>query len=387
MFAKKLILLLLILLINIQFCYSINPNIIDSVSIDSLVNTVKDLSGEQIIIIDGHNAFINNRKYDSDGNRITENYLLDLGRKFEYRTYINTYNDTCNNIIWESDGTLYSDSIVIIGAHFDTYNIHDFYRLSPGADDNASGCAAIIEIARLLKNYKPLLKMKFIFWDEEEVGLYGSEYYSRNAKINTEKIKLYINLDMIGWDKDNEGKIRIRYPYINKSSIYANSARKICLDFIPGLNPVMETNNLKNMYFSDSYYFWEYGYSAIALSDVHGFEDLTHTQNDLISLFNLDYYLNNTKLALALVMNFAYNIETNVSENNINDKLSLYPNPASEYLVISGYDGEAEIINALGLSLWHGAIKSGQRIDVSHLPIGLYFIQIGSYSEKFMVLR
>ncbi len=71
----------------------------------------------------------------------------------------------------------------------------------------------------------------------------------------------------------------------------------------------------------------------------------------------------------------------------LSEELVIIPNPASDYLIISGFEGNAEIINTLSKSLWHGIIESGKRIDISHLPVGLYFIKIGNYSQKFQVVR
>ncbi|MBI5325755.1 MAG: M20/M25/M40 family metallo-hydrolase [Ignavibacteriae bacterium] len=374
------------------FAFQLDKSIIDSVSIDSLIYSVNDLSGEHPVKIDGKDTLISKRRFNTSGNQLAEKYLYNRGIELGFTTSYQVCSETCKNIIWEIDGTLYPDSIIIIGAHFDSDCFEDgsgqTKYLSPGANDNASGCAAIIEIARLLRNYKPQFKIKFIFWDEEEFGMAGSAYYSNLANSNFEKIKLYINLDMLGWDKDNDGLVRIKYVDVAQSLNYASEAINICKLYNISLKPELKT--IKGSYIGftgDADYFWHNGFSAIGLADLLDDISLYHSEHDLVKYFNQEYYLNNSKFALALVLNFAYDIETDVSENYINGELSLYPNPASEYLVISGYDGDLEIINALGNNLWHETIQSEKRISVSNLVNGIYFLKTKNSIQKFMVLK
>jgi Zn-dependent M28 family amino/carboxypeptidase len=105
---------------------------------------------------------------------------------------------TARNIIGLLEGQSEPDGkITIIGAHYDHNGIRgkDIYN---GADDNASGASALLEIARqlsLLKNNnKPIL---FCLWDAEEKGLLGSEFFADNYTDRT-NIQAYINMDMVG---------------------------------------------------------------------------------------------------------------------------------------------------------------------------------------------
>ena len=383
-----LLVYLTILSVLTQNSLSINNNLIDSVSVDSLINSVKDLSGEQRVNVNGIDTIISKRQFNTTGNILAENYLFNKGIELGYRTSYQICSEICKNIIWETDGTLYPDSVVIIGAHFDSINPDDAsgqtIYFSPGANDNASGCAAIIEIARLLKNYKPLYNMKFIFWDEEEIGSTGSYYYSDSAKKNGEKIKLYINLDMLGWDKNDDGYMYIKYVPAGQSLSFAENAVKICK--VTGIELQPKTLTPKKFFIGfsgDADYFWQYGFNAIGLADLADDNSLYHTQGDRIKFFNEQFFLNNTKLALAIVINTAYEVETNVIDN-IESVISFYPNPVYDYLIISGYDGKAEIINSLGIFLWKGFVKNGQRIDVSNLPVGIYFLKSGYRVVKFI---
>lgn len=95
------------------------------------------------------------------------------------------------------------EEFILIGAHYDHlgYTLkNDEKIIYPGADDNASGVAAMIEIARLLKNSKvPLQRsIAFIAFDAEESGLIGAERILSDKVLPAEKIKLMFSLDMVG---------------------------------------------------------------------------------------------------------------------------------------------------------------------------------------------
>ncbi len=70
----------------------------------------------------------------------------------------------------------------------------------PGANDNASGTAMILDLARhySLPENKPDYSMVFILFSGEEVGLYGSKYFANNPLFPLEDVKLLVNLDMVG---------------------------------------------------------------------------------------------------------------------------------------------------------------------------------------------
>ncbi|MBD3674495.1 MAG: M20/M25/M40 family metallo-hydrolase [Planctomycetaceae bacterium] len=105
-----------------------------------------------------------------------------------------------------------ADEVVVIGAHYDHvgYGYSGNSRgtvgqIHNGADDNGSGVGAILEIieAVTLLETPPRRPILFAFWDAEELGLLGSKHWTANPTINLQKVRFYINLDMIGRLKDN----------------------------------------------------------------------------------------------------------------------------------------------------------------------------------------
>ncbi|MBX2947431.1 MAG: M20/M25/M40 family metallo-hydrolase [Cyclobacteriaceae bacterium] len=98
---------------------------------------------------------------------------------------------------------------IIIGAHYDHLGIGEFGnsleanpagKIHNGADDNASGVAGVLELARYFSTNKVKEKNNFLFlcFSGEELGLYGSKYFTENPTINLAQVNYMINMDMIG---------------------------------------------------------------------------------------------------------------------------------------------------------------------------------------------
>lgn len=110
-------------------------------------------------------------------------------------------------------------NIVVLGAHFDHLGYgedsNSLYRgpekqVFNGADDNASGTAALIELARLLKNSK--LKNNnylFIAFSGEELGLFGSKYFTEHPTVDLSRVNYMINMDMVGRLNDSTKTLTI----------------------------------------------------------------------------------------------------------------------------------------------------------------------------------
>jgi len=105
-------------------------------------------------------------------------------------------------IIEGSDPVLKNECIVY-SAHFDHVGINEKGEIYNGADDNASGSMALLEIAEAFQNLKkkPLRTIVFAWVNGEEKGLLGSRYYTDNPVFPMEKTVVNINLDMVGRSK------------------------------------------------------------------------------------------------------------------------------------------------------------------------------------------
>ena len=104
----------------------------------------------------------------------------------------------------EGADPLLKDEYIVVGAHFDHLGVktkNGATAIYNGADDNASGVAAVIELARSLKALQPSLRRSVVLiaFDAEEEGLYGSNEFSANPPFPVERIKLMMSIDMVGW--------------------------------------------------------------------------------------------------------------------------------------------------------------------------------------------
>lgn len=101
-----------------------------------------------------------------------------------------------------------ADQYVIIGAHFDHLGINPELSgdsIYNGADDNASGVSAVLQIAQAFvqSGQQPERSVIFAFWDGEEIGLLGSRYFVEQCPFR-DQIKSYLNFDMIGRNQDEK---------------------------------------------------------------------------------------------------------------------------------------------------------------------------------------
>ena len=116
------------------------------------------------------------------------------------------------NILAKIDGKN-SNEIIIIGAHYDHLGMDKHLegdKIYNGADDNASGVSAVLQVARafLATDVQPERTVIFAFWDGEEKGLLGSRYFTMTyPELN--KVKGYLNYDMIGRNKNEIGRAHV----------------------------------------------------------------------------------------------------------------------------------------------------------------------------------
>ena len=187
---------------------------IQSISRDDLAEVIEVLADDSL----------EGREAGSRGGQAAGGYLArrlarlklkpagDAGSYFQ--SFGNGYRNTIG-ILRGSDPNLRNEYI-LIGAHYDHVGLgtnRNSYGplgyIHNGADDNASGTAAVFEIAEALTIMPaaPARSIIFVFWDGEEKGLLGSKHWVEHPTIPSEQIRLVINLDMVG--RLNEDKLKI----------------------------------------------------------------------------------------------------------------------------------------------------------------------------------
>ncbi|TAJ21529.1 MAG: M20/M25/M40 family metallo-hydrolase [Planctomycetota bacterium] len=151
-------------------------------------------------------AAIPTRRANLAGATTAQNMLVAELQSYGYAPILQTFNASMSrNVIAEIPGTLFPNKVVIAGAHYDSINQSGPSLNAPGADDNASGTAALLEIARALKlggAYEHTVRC--VFFSGEELGLLGSAYNAQQAKLAGEQVLGMLNMDMVAYRKPGD---------------------------------------------------------------------------------------------------------------------------------------------------------------------------------------
>ncbi|KPJ96629.1 MAG: hypothetical protein AMJ53_00080 [Gammaproteobacteria bacterium SG8_11] len=304
---------------------------------------------------------------------------------------------TLNNLIATLPGTSFPDDIYILCAHYDATSNMPMLR-APGADDNGSGTAAVIEAARLLAEYNFKSTIKFALFAAEEQGLIGSRAYANHVAVLGDQIFGVINMDMIGYDGNNDGHMDIHSGTMLSSQLIGDFIVDNISDW--GLALVSDHRTIGASGASDHRAFWEVGYPAIMLiEDFSDFNPFYHKTTDLLSAINSPYYREMTRLAvgsIALLAEIDSTTTSAVEVTNIPKKFFLYspyPNPFNPSVNIQ-FDLPAaaeavhlEIFDILGRRVRHllnERMEAGQHKTIwnsitetgSQAPSGVYILRL-----------
>ena len=206
-----------------------------------------------------------------------------------------------DNVIATLVGTTYPDEYVICGSHYDSYANGGG---APGADDNASGSAAVIEIARILSQYTFDRTIVFCTFSGEEYGLYGSEAYASRCADEGMNIQGYFNLDMIGYLQSGS-PIHTDLIYPSSAQELADFYTDVCATYLPDF--IVGPGALSGGD-SDHTSFNNNGYMGIfPFEDSDNYSPYIHTPNDLVgpSFNNEEQAVVFTKATLASVVTMA----------------------------------------------------------------------------------
>lgn len=248
---------------------------------------------------------IGSRGYlQTDALQKSADYITSELRHYGYNVSFQSYEfqgNTHKNIYTEIRGKKTPKKILIIGAHYDTVTG------TRGADDNASGIAGLLELARLLHNQSFEKTVRFVAFALEEPPLFrskfmGSYVYAQSLKEKGENIEGMICLEMIGYFTDKPGSQLFplsffRWFYPDKGNFIAfvsNFQSKSFLNvvksgFKKGTDLPVESLStfsiIPGIDFSDHRSFWEFGYNALMVTDTafyrnpnyHGIGDVPET--------------------------------------------------------------------------------------------------------------
>jgi len=200
------------------------------------------------------------------------------------------------NIDAELLGTDKPDEIVLVGAHYDTV------QGSPGANDNASGVAAMLALARAFARTRPVCTVRFAAFTNEEPPFFqsrhmGSRLYAQRSRARNENITLMHSLETIGYYSDRAGSQHYSFPF---NFFYPSTANFIAfvsnMEHAPWVKRLLTAFRRHTQFpseggalwewipgvaWSDHWSFWKEGYPAVMVTDTaHNRYAHYHTASD-----------------------------------------------------------------------------------------------------------
>lgn len=215
-----------------------------------------------------------------------ERHWSDIGYQTSRETY-DALGDQAANIVVERIGTKRPDEVILLGAHYDTVST------TPGADDNASAVAVLLEVSRLLKEYRSKRTVRYVAFACEEPPYFnldsmGSQYHARQSRMRGDKIVGMLCLEMVGYYSTAAGSQAVP-PLIPRwmrrffprhgdflAAVGNISSWKLCWRFRRGFKRGARTmplfsiclpEKINEIRLSDNSSFWDQGYPALMLTD------------------------------------------------------------------------------------------------------------------------
>jgi Zn-dependent M28 family amino/carboxypeptidase len=152
------------------------------------VDSAPQVSTDKLL---NHIQNLNFQRYTTKERSLTRTYITTELTKLGWKPKLERFSEGVN-IFAERAGTNKAAKPILVGAHYDTV------ALSPGADDNASGVAVVLEVARLLGSRPTPRTLQLAFFDQEEAGLLGSQAFV-NKTARLQNLGGAIVMDMVGY--------------------------------------------------------------------------------------------------------------------------------------------------------------------------------------------
>jgi hypothetical protein len=194
------------------------------------------------------------------------------------------------NVYATLPATMGSDKQIILGAHFDTV------ANSPGANDNASGAAVVLAVARYL-NETPCRRAPVIlaFFDQEELGLFGARAFAQ--MLDPQQTRAVHTIDQVAWDNDNDRRYELELPTPALETEWRAAATALGVTIV--------TTNTSG---TDHQAFRDRGFAAVGLTEEYVGGDTSphrHQPTDTASTVNDEYLRLAAKLTARVLLNEA----------------------------------------------------------------------------------
>ena len=211
------------------------------------------------------------------------------------------YNSHQYNVVATVEGTAHPDIVMVVGGHYDSvvYGTGtDPYVWAPGADDNASGTAATLEMARIIIQNPLPVTVIFVPFAQEEQGLIGSDYFAEYLYNQDTNLHLVLNADMIGHSVDADTDVTIY------AAFDVGEFVNIMMDMADTYTYLRAHYNGQSSG-SDHYSFYQWGYDAIFVHEGEFFTNGWHKNYDIVDSLDFDYMKEVVKMELATLITVA----------------------------------------------------------------------------------
>jgi Zn-dependent M28 family amino/carboxypeptidase len=266
-----------------------------SVSTESLLT--------HLLAIEGGRSPKTNMENLSRAQAYIETTFSSLGYDVTHHSFKYIPDADAENVIATRLGTQHPDERIVVLAHFDSG------EKSPGADDNGSGMAVMLELAALLRSYSFELTIQFIAINMHELDMIGTRALARYAETNGWQVNAVINLESVGYAGNSlEQYIPLRWEDILPETgdfilVVANEASEVLVEqFIAGIereqiplpyaSAIVPSDGwaLPDSRRGDHSPFWDAHYPAIMLTDTAEYRNPNyHQTSDTIDTLNLDF--------------------------------------------------------------------------------------------------
>lgn len=212
-------------------------------------------------------------------------YLQSTWESEGLATALQPYSDTGTNLYATLPATVDTDLTVVIGAHYDTV------PGSPGANDDATGVAMVTSLGRFLQSLPCReLHVILVLFDEEEIGLVGSQAFASFLVGQPLTVHSVHTIDQMGWDQDGDRALELERADEGLFEIYAAAE-----PLAPGETPLVPTDTG----FTDHVSFRALGFPAVGLTEEYVSGDTTphyHLPSDTFDTVDLAYLASSTAL-------------------------------------------------------------------------------------------
>lgn len=295
------------------------------------------------------------------------------------------------NVIATLPGNANQKQIIVYGAHYDSFSTDtDPLVKAPGADDNASGTAAVLETARAIKasNIQIPQTIEFVLFAAEEYLLScksGSEYYTEKAKANEENIVFMINNDMVSYNDGNNTICFSNYP----SCIFATNQVVSACNKYSDLNYQLWPSTWPA--FADVEPFFNMGVPCVYMEESY-FNPFYHTSNDIVDHIDFAYCAEVARISCGTIL--SYPLATSVNEDRYSS-IAISPNLISNKLSIQLPEGEMatsiEIYTTSGKLVFQQKKSGSLTIYIPNISNGFYILNVKTtgrnYSERFVKMN